>query len=365
MWVFDASQAGKATEGRVLSELARLGREVITVVNKQDRLGAEELGHVRQQLRDALGERQGEPLGVSARQALEARLGGDPKGRRQSGLDALLEALEDRIFSRSRELKRAACASRLLGVLDDTLATERDATAADEARLQRLEAAGERLARVRSPMRDAVEDAVREMTAAQDRAFRQGAEEVLAFVRPRQGRFQRHGVHREDRTFLAELLERQLRSAIEACEAQLGRRLEGLLTEAIGEADELAEMLPPVQRVLAPATATFLGYQRGLLTGGTLGRFFDELLPRCPLEPEALADALGGARADPRPELRAPLLDAVEDLVSEAERARRRRRSEVELAGARLRGRVYGPLRALREVLAELTSRGSESPCGD
>jgi hypothetical protein len=68
----------------------------------------------------------------------------------------------------------------------------------------------------------------------------------------------------------------------------------------------------------------------------------------------ALAEALAVARADPREELRPPLAAAAARLIDalEGERKAALARARDELA--RLSGRTYAPLRALREVLAEL-----------
>jgi GTPase Era involved in 16S rRNA processing/Flp pilus assembly protein TadD len=355
LWIFDAGQAGKASEGRILSAIRASRRHVVAAVNKVDRLRDGQLEEVRASLARELPELGGDVVALSARRALKARLAGDDEAWVASGFPGLLERLERDVFGRSRQLKRRACGGRLLVVIDDALATERHAAATHEARAGALERAEAPLRTVGVRLLEAVDDALHVLADAQTQAFSAAADEVLAFVRPRTNRFAKHGTDLEDRAFLAEVIEGRLATATRACEARLVARVRALLSEP-AELLELdaAALDRRVRGAVGPAIGRFAGYQSGLLAGGALRRFFEEDLPRAELERASLAEALGATRAHPsetlRPALHDGLQDLVEDLEQERARALQRARADVD----RLRDRVYEPLRALREVLEEL-----------
>lgn len=355
LWIFDAGQAGKASEGRVFSAIRASRRHVVAAVNKVDRLQAGQLDEVRASLARELPELGGEVVALSARRALQARLAGDDDAWAQSGFPALLARLEQDVFGRSRQLKRRACGGRLLVVIDDALATERDAAVAHEARAAALEQAEGPLRAVGARLNDAVDEVLLVLSDAQTQAYDAAAEEVLAFVRPRTNRFAKHGTDLEDRVFLAEVIEGRLATATRACEARLVARLRGMLTEAAAPLGlDAAAVDDRVRSAIGPAMARFAGYQSGLLAGGALRRFFEEDLPRAQLDKETLAEAIGATRAHPSETLRPGLHDALQDLVSDLEQARAHARSSARTDLERLRDRVYEPLRALRGVLGEL-----------
>jgi hypothetical protein len=109
-----------------------------------------------------------------------------------------------------------------------------------------------------------------------------------------------------------------------------------------------------VEAAIEPPVAAFGGFQAGLLSGGALRRFFDEVLPTATLSVRPIADALGQARAHPREGLRPALESAIAELSRGLERDVA---SALEGAGRdweRLRAQTYEPLRALHEVLEEL-----------
>ncbi|MBX3251759.1 MAG: dynamin family protein, partial [Myxococcales bacterium] len=346
LWIFDAAQAGKLTETVMHEALRARGRLVVPVLNKMDRLKAGELDEVSELVARGFG---APPRAVSARAALRARLAGDDAAEVASGFPALLEELERLVFSRARELKRAACAGRLAEALRDALATEEElgargaAEAADEA------AAKEALLALGPELLLAVDDALRAYEQELDEAFEAAADEVLTFVRPRATRLSRHGAHPEDRAFLAELLERRLREATERCERRLVAQLRGRLAPIATTG--LEERLRPA---IAPALAAHWGYQRGVLEGGALRRFFEEVLPRAELERGALVAALARGRVDVRTELRPPLVEAVEQLQRSLVRDREARVEALEVERRATSRRVFAPLRALAEVLGEI-----------
>ena len=109
-----------------------------------------------------------------------------------------------------------------------------------------------------------------------------------------------------------------------------------------------------VEAAIAPPVAAFGGFQAGLLSGGALRRFFDEVLPTATLSVKPIADALGQARAFPREGLKPALDLATAELLRELERDVGATGEAARRDWERLRARTYEPLRALHEVLEEL-----------
>ncbi|MCB9632336.1 MAG: dynamin family protein [Sandaracinus sp.] len=347
LWIFDAGQAGKQTETKVHEAIRERGRLVVPVLNKVDRLKPGELDEVAAVVREGFG---AEPLAVSGRRALKARVAADDEAYEASGFPALLSALDTLVFGRARELKRAACAGRLAEALESALVTEEALVERHAQEHTRIAEARERLLRLGPDLVLAVDDALRAYERELDEAFDAAAAEVLAFVRPRASRLSRHGAHAEDRAFLADLLERRLRDAVERCERRLLAQVRGRLADTDTAANE------PLRAALRPALAAHWGFQRGVLEGGALKRFFEEVLPRAELDPSVLATALARGRVDSAEELRPALLEALELVQRERVEACDARVRALDVERRRVAERVFGPLRALREVLAELSA---------
>jgi GTP-binding protein EngB required for normal cell division len=363
LWIFSAGQAGKESEGRMLARLAESRRVVVPVLNKADRLSADDVRAVRAQLLEALPDLRAEPIAVSAREALRARLAGDDAAYVASGFPALLESLEREVFSRARPLKRAASAGRLLEVLDDALTMEAKALADFEARLAALEARAAPLARLPARLAAAIDDALLDLATALELALADAAAEVLTFVRPRTHRFARHGVDREDRAFLAEVLERRVAASVEHARVLLVERAAQLLLEAGGDlAEDAARCSARSDAAFLEPLAAFVGYQRGLLAGGALDRFFADVLPRSELVPEAILPHLAAAVPALGTELRPGLLDAASDLVQSLEAVRASAIQREQDAREALRRGTYAPLSALREALADLVEARAPAP---
>lgn len=356
LWIFDSGQAGKATEGKILSAIRASRRHVVGALNKVDRLTEDQLADVRAALARELPELGSEEVpALSAKRALKARLAGDDAAFETSGFPALMSRLETDVFGRSRQLKRRACGGRLLALLGDALASEADAKSAHAARLEALEALAEPLRRASGRLSEGVDDALRSFEAAQEAAFDGAAEEVLAFVRPRTNRFSRHGADLEDRAFLAEVIARQLAGASDAAMGRLAASVHEILAppaEGLGIAHP--ELDRRIRLAIAPPLARFAGFQDGVLAGGALRRFFEDDLPHAELARAPLAAALKTARAHPRERLRPALRDAVGGLVDALEGERVAAVASDVRDAERLRDRVYEPLRALMEVLDEL-----------
>ncbi len=355
LWIFDAGQAGKATEGRVLESIVKSRREVVAALNKVDRLRGTELEQVIDALaRDVPALRTNAPVALSARAAFKARVASDEAALRQSGFSALMDTLERAVFSRSRELKHRACAGRLSQLLDEALATEPGALAVFEERARALGAAAKRIAATEGAVSADLEQAIEAIEAGQSQAFVDAAREVLSFVRPRTSRLGTHATDPEDRAFLRDAIQARLELAAERAGGELVDAIVRRLDEAASGTDVAATVRLRARAAIGPPLAALAGHQAGLLAGGALRRFFDEILPTAELEVTGIAEALSAARAHPRELLRPPLETSLAELLrglaQEAEAAAR----ESLVLRDRERSRTYTPLRTLREALTEL-----------
>ena len=351
LWIFDAAQAGKATETRMLDALRGQGRMIVPILNKEDRLKPGERERVSAVVAESFGAL---PIPLSARRALKARLAEDEEALHASGFPSFLEQLEQRIFSRARELKQAACAGRLSESLKVALSREADGAAARHAERASLEARREALGKIGEDLAIAAADATRHFEREVDEAIEAAAEEVLAFVRPRGNRFAKHGVDPEDRAFLEDVLERRIRQAIDHCERRLVATVRGALMGAVLSPSELGAH---IRAAVRPPLSAFLGYQRGLLEGGALRRFFEETLPTTELAKGPLAAALGSSRASAVEELRPALEQAMLELQREADARLGAALAQQRSAEARRAGQVVAPMHALRDVLREIALR--------
>ncbi len=359
LWVFDAGQAGKASEGRILAQIRASRREVFAALNKVDRLAPDALERVTRTLAEAMPELAERLMPVSARRALEARLAGDAEADRASGFPALLELLDREVFERARPLKRRACAGRLFALLDDALATEPEALASSRRAAEAGRAATLALRALEDRLTSELDDALARLEVGQRAALAEAAREVLAFVRPRSGRFGGHDADPEDRAFLAELLGSRFEQVADRTAAELAARLAErvvLAAPSLGGDEHRLLVQARVAPAVSGAFAHFAGYQAGALDGGSIRRFFEEALPSITLSEAAIAEALLGLSASPRdtlrPRLEASLSAALDALVADVEagvEASRRRVQE-------LRSRTFEPLRALRDVLTELVA---------
>ncbi|MFT5355443.1 MAG: ribosome biogenesis GTPase A [Polyangiales bacterium] len=346
LWVFDAAQAGKMTETKMHTEMRAQGRLVLPILNKCDRLKEGELEEVSAVIEQGFGVK---PVPLSAKRALKAKLEDDAELLEESGFPDLMRRLDADVFSQARALKRQACAGRLATLLDDAFRTEQlraDARAIEAVVLEKIR---EELPKMRRAGLLAVDDALRVFARELDEAFTSAREEVLAFARPRRGRFASKGVHPEDRAFLREVLGRRVREAIERCEKRLRAQLRAAFAVDWPEGQDPRA---GIDEALRPALTGFAGYQRGRLDGG-LERFFDEELARNELSAEGVSAALAKVRADERDELRPGLLEAVEGIIRDTDEGLDTAVQDSRGADASLRSAVLGPLMALRDVLME------------
>jgi len=355
LWIFDAGQAGKATEGSVLAGVRRSRREVVAALNKIDRLKDGELAIVNQALRGSMPELTHDAIGVSARAAVKARLAGDDAALEASGFPALMAHLEAQVFSRSRALKRRACGGRLLALIEEALAREPDACAQLRADGSKAREDAKALRALERAVTDDVEGAITQLESEQAAAFHDAAREVLAFVRPRANRFSAHGADPEDRAFLRETMEVRLEGGGESAAALLlqaiAKRLDGALAPS---AERRVGLELRARAAIAPPIAAFAGYQAGLLAGGELRRFFDDVLPRIELSLAPITEALAQSRAHPREALKPALENALAGLLRSLSREAEERARDQERREAELVARRYEPLRVLHQVLSAL-----------
>ncbi|MEZ4325447.1 MAG: dynamin family protein [Polyangiales bacterium] len=376
LWVFDAAQAGKKTEASFYAAFRGSGRKVIPVLNKRDRLSADDLARVSAVVRaswaaDEADVSAGEPMGdlvtVSGRSALKAKLAGDEQALTDSGFVAFLAHLDREVFARSRELKRRACTSRLLAVLDRALETERELLEAQGRIVARLNARAGRVGARQADLTDQARDVVRAVVAGEEAALEAAADELLSVLKPRGATFGRSALSADDQAFLGELLERRFTLALEQAERRLVAQVRGVLAQAMAgtrpeeEQDSPIDLDLRVRAALASPFSAYLGYQRGLLRGGGLRRLFDEALPRAVANRQGAVAALSVVRADARAELGGALRDALGELVGSLERAVLAEARAAEQHAEHLSSEVFGPLRALREVLAEMMRVAEDS----
>lgn len=355
LWIFDAGQAGKATEGRVLENIVKSRREVVAALNKVDRLHGTELDQVIAALvREVPALGATAPVALSARAAFKARIAGDAAALEQSGFSALMTTLETAVFSRSRELKHRACAGRLSQLLDEALATEPATLAIFEEQQKGLAAAAARIAATESTIGSDLEHAIDAIEAGQSQAFLDAAREVLSFVRPRTSRLGTHATDPEDRAFLRDAIQARLELAAERAGGELVDAIVARLDEAARGTDLARTVRLRARAAIAAPLSALVGHQAGMLAGGALRRFFDEILPTAELEVSAIAEALSAARAHPRELLRPPLEAALAELLRELAKEAREAADESLVRRDRERSRTFTPLRTLREALTEL-----------
>jgi len=155
IWLLDATQAMKRSERAVLDEAKRARLPVQMLVNKADRLTADQLATVMAAVDEALVETGlpswSPPLALSAKKALAGKLG-DAAALEASGWAAVQARLDERIVARSDELKERSLRRRAARVVA-TLEVQAEAQGAqqrreDDARAAQAHAVGQAAARV-------------------------------------------------------------------------------------------------------------------------------------------------------------------------------------------------------------------------
>ncbi|HEX3760340.1 MAG TPA: dynamin family protein [Kofleriaceae bacterium] len=335
VWVFTASQGGKASEKRALHSIRDEGKRVLGVLNKADQLSAEDTAEVVQFITGELGDLVEAVVPFSARRALawkrapDAPTEGDPLAA--TGNWTVLEAaLEQRFFQQARQLKRDGCVRALRAVVGEARTAveavrRRAGEAADAARAGR----DELLAAARAFTAGGVVVERKALSDASTALYRRAAREVLDLVRPRRLPFSSHTATVADRDYLISLLSSGFDAAIEAGR----RRVAAELTRSAGLADTAARTLSAALGVdvvgdLQRAADDQIGlalsrvfdraraFLRGYLAGGYVEGFFRNDVPRLELAEDAVYHALMRGAPDLDRELGEPLTRAATDALS-------------------------------------------------
>ncbi len=331
VWVFTASQGGKASEKKALASIQAEGKRVLGVLNKADQLTPEDTAEVIGFIRGELGELVETIVPVSARRALAwKRDAQNPKSKDGDGnWGALTTALEERFFAQARQLKRDACARVLRRVTGDAAeviaerrrGADQAATAARAAR-DELSASAEDFA-FASVI--AERKALSEQTSL---LYRRAAREVLDLVRPRRLPFASHSATAADRDYLVALLSSGFEAAIEGGRTRVAAEL--VTRSRTGEVAARAlaaalgvDVVGDLERVAADRIGLALSrvfdrtraYVRGYLEGGHVDAFFRNDVPRLELAEDAVYHALVRAAPNLDRELGEPLAKAATDAL--------------------------------------------------
>ena len=334
VWVFTASQGGKASEKRALASIRAEGKRVLGVLNKADQLTADETREVVEFITGELGDLVEAIVPFAARPALAWKTAGSPAGAPGAPGDgnwgALEHALEHRFFQQARQLKSDACARALRGIVTSARAItdglHGQAThAADDARTGRdqlLAAAREFAAAHVLTERKALSDATTAL-------YRRAAREVLDLVRPRRLPFSSHSATAADRDYVIALLSSGFEAAIEAGRARVATELTARARLAEAAARTLAaalgvDVVGDLERAAADQVGLALSrvfdraraFLRGYLEGGYVEAFFRNDVPRLELAEDAVYHALARNAPDLDRELGEPLARAATEALT-------------------------------------------------
>ena len=139
IWLLDAAQPLKQTERRILEEAKVASLPVQILVNKADRLKPDDLSTVMANVGTSLSETGirswAEPLALSARLALQGKLGDDDALAR-SGWEQVQRLLDEQIVGRSDELKERGLRRRAGRVVTLMLERAREHAAEEAAQIE-------------------------------------------------------------------------------------------------------------------------------------------------------------------------------------------------------------------------------------
>lgn len=292
LWLFNAGQAGKATEKEALDFVRAHSKKVVALVNKIDRVSPDELTGIIEDLeRDfdgafvAVG-------AVSAKQALKAALEKDDEKWKESRFGAFLEVLSHEVFGRVRQLKDESSTLRLLEWLDGLEERRkkeqegRNDWLAEGRRVERgLEELGNRFENdvvplLASQLRKGLEGIVKDM--AREGADGARKERALLGERLRYEREDRLWMEESFlagyRSFAEEQLGESIRSALE-------EELERIVEEGRRWLERRSTVLPKafwrdlssrqLQSLDDFVLEEHLAYYRGLVAGGALQAVFE------------------------------------------------------------------------------------------
>ncbi|HSD86983.1 MAG TPA: dynamin family protein, partial [Kofleriaceae bacterium] len=327
VWMFTASQGGKASEKKALQSIRDEGKRVLGVLNKADQLSAAEITEVVDFIGGPLGDLVETIVPVSSRNALDHKRG---KKGDDGNWAALSTALEERFFQQARQLKRDACARTLRSVLAESQTVlaksrHRAVDAADAARAAR----DDLVASARQFSGDGVIGERKALSEQMAMLYRRAAREVLDLVRPRRLPFSSHTATAADRDYLIALLSSGFETAIETGRRRVANELttRSRTAEAAARALETAlgfEVVGDLERVAADRIGLAMSrvfdraraYLRGYLEGGYVESFFRNDVPRLELAEDAIYHALYRSAPDLDREVGDPLAHAATDALT-------------------------------------------------
>ncbi|MDQ3370566.1 MAG: dynamin family protein, partial [Myxococcota bacterium] len=340
VWVFTASQGGKASEKAALGAIRDEGKRVLGVLNKADQLSAADTEEVVTFITAELGGLVEAIVPFSARRALDwkkqeapgaaAVTAGGPGARADGNWASLAGELEERFFQQARQLKRDACARTLRLVIAEAQGSidalrqhaNEAATAARAGRDELTDSARTFVAEAVLTERKALSDLTTSL-------YRRAAREVLDLVRPRRLPFSSHSATVADRDYLIALLQSGFETGIEAGRRRVAADLlersraaetaartlsTALGVDVVGDLQRTADdrIGLALSRVFDRARA----YLRGYLEGGYVETFFKNDVPRLELAEDAVYHALVRAAPDLDRELGEPLSRAATDALT-------------------------------------------------
>jgi tetratricopeptide (TPR) repeat protein/GTPase SAR1 family protein len=327
VWVFTASQGGKASEKRALRSIRDEGKRVLGVLNKADQLTPDEISEVIGFLTTELGDLVETVIPFSARRALDWKRTGTGDDGKLAMLD---DALEQRFFQQARQLKRDGCARVLRAVVAEArgvVAALRDHAmqAAEAARAGR----DELFASARAFAEGGVIAERKALSDATTTLYRRAAREVLDLVRPRRLPFASHSATIADRDYLIALLSSGFETAIDSGRRRVAADLTtrsrvvetaaralstALGVDVIGDLQRAADdqIGLALSRVFDRASA----FLRGYLEGGYVEAFFRNDVPRLELAEDAVYHALVRGAPDLDREVSEPLTRAATDALT-------------------------------------------------
>ena len=329
VWVFTASQGGKASEKKALRSIHDEGKRVLGVLNKADQLSEGETTEVTTFIGGELGELVETIVPFSARDALAWKRSKTPDNN-DGNWGALADALEQRFFQQARQLKRDACARTLRHVIGEAQRS------VDAGRAKVTEAADAARA-ARDQLLAASQGFADEVVLAERKAlsehtahlYRRAAREVLDLIRPRKLPFGSHKASSADRDYLIALLQSGLESAIEGGRRRVAsdllarsRTIEPAartLGNALG-ADVVGDLQRSTDDRIGLALSRVFdrarAYLRGYLEGGYVEAFFRHDVPNLELSEDAVYHALIKGAPDLDHELGDPLTRAASDALA-------------------------------------------------
>lgn len=329
VWVFTASQGGKASEKQALRSIRDEGKRVLGVLNKADQLTADDTAEVVAFIGGELGELVEAVVPFSARHALAWKRTDRPSGGDDGNWNVLAAQLEERFFQQARQLKRDACARILRHVVGEAQRIVDAARARAEAAAAAARAGRDEL--IASARRFADDTVLAERKALSDQTnalYRRAAREVLDLVRPRRLPFSSHSATVADRDYLIALLGAGFDAAIDAGRQRVADDLLAKSRAAEDAARTLsaalgADVVGDLQRAARDRIGLALSrvfdraraYLHGFLDGGYVEAFFRNDVPRLELAEDAVYHALVRGAPDLDRELGEPLERAATDAL--------------------------------------------------